>query len=42
VNPIDVSLLPKEHGAYGQIAFPVLTAFLFAGVSTADCWLRQR
>jgi hypothetical protein len=28
-------LLPKEHGAYGQIAFPILTAFLVAGVSTA-------
>jgi len=29
-----VSLLPKEHGAYGQLAFPILTAFLVAGVST--------
>jgi hypothetical protein len=29
-----VSLLPKEHGAYGQIAFPILTTFLVAGVST--------
>jgi len=26
--------LPKEHGAYGQIAFPILTTFLVAGVST--------
>ena len=29
-----MSLLPKEHGAYGQIAFPILTAFLVAGAST--------
>jgi len=29
-----MSLLPKEHGAYGQIAFPILTAFVVAGVST--------
>jgi hypothetical protein len=29
------SLLPKEHGAYGQIAFPLTTAFLVAGISTA-------
>lgn len=28
-----MSLLPKEHGAYGQIAFPLLTAFAVAGVS---------
>jgi hypothetical protein len=28
-----VNLLPKEHGAYGQITFPVLTAFVVAGVS---------
>lgn len=27
------ALLPKEHGAYGQIAFPLITAFLAAGVS---------
>jgi len=27
-------MLPKEHGAYGQIAFPIVTAFLVAGVST--------
>jgi hypothetical protein len=26
-------MLPKEHGAYGQIAFPLLTALLVAGVS---------
>jgi hypothetical protein len=30
-----MSLLPKEHGAYGQIAFPIVTAFGTAGVSTA-------
>ena len=29
------SLLPKEHGAYGQITFPLATAFVVAGVSTA-------
>jgi hypothetical protein len=29
-----MSLLPKEHGAYGQIAVPLITAFLVAGVST--------
>jgi hypothetical protein len=28
-------MLPKEHGAYGQIAIPLLTAFLVAGVSVA-------
>jgi hypothetical protein len=28
-------MLPKEHGAYGQIAFPILTAFLVSGVSVA-------
>ena len=28
-------MLPKEHGAYGQIAFPIVTAFLVAGVSTS-------
>ena len=28
------SLLPKEHGAYGQITFPLATAFVVAGVST--------
>jgi len=26
-------MLPKEHGAYGQLSFPLLTAFLVAGVS---------
>jgi hypothetical protein len=27
--------LPKEHGAYGQIAFPLIAAFAVAGTSTA-------
>lgn len=30
-----ISLWPKEHGAYGQIAFPLLAAFLVAGVTPA-------
>jgi hypothetical protein len=30
-----ISLLPTEHGAYGQIAFPLLTAFMVAGASTS-------
>jgi hypothetical protein len=30
-----MSLLPKEHGAYGQITFPLATAFVVAGVSPA-------
>ena len=30
-----MSLLPREHGAYGQITFPLLTALAVAGVSTA-------
>jgi hypothetical protein len=29
-----VSLLPEEHGAYGQIALPLLTALVVAGIST--------
>jgi hypothetical protein len=28
------SLFPKEHGAYGQVTVPLITAFLAAGVST--------
>lgn len=28
-------LLPKEHGAYGQIVFPLIAAFAVAGASTA-------
>jgi hypothetical protein len=31
--------LPKEHGAYGQVAFPLLTAFAVAGVSAAGLLL---
>jgi hypothetical protein len=29
------ALLPREHGAYGQMAFPLVAAFAVAGVSTA-------
>ena len=29
-----MAYLPKEHGAYGQVAFPLLTAFGVAGIST--------
>ena len=29
-----MAYLPKEHGAYGQVAFPLLTAFAVAGIST--------
>ena len=28
------AFLPREHGAYGQIAFPLVAAFAVAGVST--------
>src|SRR6266542_1954987 len=28
-----MSLLPKEHGAYGQLTLPLLTSFAVAGVS---------
>ena len=31
--------LPKEHGAYGQIAFPLATAFAVAGISTSGLLL---
>lgn len=31
--------LPREHGAYGQIAFPLAAAFLVAGVSPAGLLL---
>lgn len=30
-----MSMLPKEHGAYGQLTFPLLTALIAAGVSAA-------
>ena len=33
------ALLPKEHGAYGQLAFPLLTAFAVAGPSAAGVLL---
>ena len=29
------SLLPKEHGAYGQISFPLVAAFIVGGVSAS-------
>ena len=32
-------LLPKEHGAYGQIAFPAITALAVAGVVSANLLL---
>jgi YwiC-like protein len=28
-------IFPREHGAYGQLAFPLITSFAVAGVSTA-------
>ncbi len=31
-----MSLLPKEHGAYGQMIFPLLTAMLVSGVSVGS------
>lgn len=33
-----ISLLPKEHGAYGQISFPLIAAFAVAGVSIAGLY----
>jgi YwiC-like protein len=33
------SLLPQEHGAYGQIAYPLLTGLAVAGASTAGLLL---
>jgi hypothetical protein len=33
------ALLPKEHGAYGQLAFPLVTAFAVAGPSPAGVLL---
>jgi hypothetical protein len=32
----DVTMLPREHGVYGQVALPLLTALLVAGVSAAS------
>ena len=26
-------MLPREHGAYGQLAFPLVTALVIAGVT---------
>ena len=31
-----MSLLPKEHGAYGQMTFPLLTAMVVSGVSVGS------
>jgi hypothetical protein len=31
-----MSLWPHEHGAYGQVSFPLLTAFLVGGVTPAS------
>jgi hypothetical protein len=33
------ALLPKEHGAYGQLAFPLVTVFAVAGPSSAGVLL---
>src|SRR5262245_24110922 len=33
------ALLPKEHGAYGQLAFPLVAAFAVAGPSPAGVLL---
>lgn len=33
------SLLPHEHGAYGQLIFPLMTALAVAGPSLAGAWL---
>jgi hypothetical protein len=33
------ALLPKEHGAYGQVAFPLIAALAVAGASTAGLLL---
>src|SRR5688500_4144735 len=29
------TMLPREHGAYGQVAFPILTAFLVSDITVA-------
>lgn len=34
-----MSLLPKEHGAYGQISFPLIAAFAVAGPSRGGLFL---
>jgi hypothetical protein len=38
-GPFDMPLLPREHGAYGQIAFPLITAFGVAGLSAGGSLL---
>lgn len=32
-NPVTMSMLPREHGAYGQLAFPLGTALVVAGAT---------
>src|SRR6187397_412589 len=32
-------MLPKEHGAYGQLAFPLLTSLIVVGPAYASLWL---
>lgn len=39
VHMRSASLLPREHGAYGQVAFPLITALVVAGASTAGLLL---
>jgi hypothetical protein len=34
-----MSLLPKEHGAYGQLAYPLITSYAIAGVNRANALL---
>jgi hypothetical protein len=34
-----MAFFPKEHGAYGQLAFPLLTSLLVAGVSVGSVFL---
>jgi hypothetical protein len=36
VTRMPAALLPKEHGAYGQMAFPLVTALAVAGITTAS------
>ena len=36
--PGPVPLLPREHGAYGQLLFPLVTGLLVAGPSVSGLW----
>jgi len=38
-RPSGLFVLPKEHGAYGQLTFPLVTAFAAGGVSWAGALL---